>query len=110
MDRQQKEQHTYQEPFPYKTYDEILMEKERRMRFRHGMVIMSGIFLMFCAVIIGISMIWNRSANVFSLLTQTSEGGNQTVGNIPNFNIAQAPNSGKDSDFTLPFAKEPEDD
>ena len=56
MDQQQNEQRTYQEPFPYKTYDEILLEKERRLRFRHGMVVMSGIFLMFCAVIIGISM------------------------------------------------------
>lgn len=109
MDQQQKQQDTYQEPFPYKTYDEILMEKERRMRFRHGMVIMSGIFLMFCAVIIGISMIWNRSANIFTLLTQTSEGSGQNFDRIPNFNTAQIAHGGKDSNFTLPFSKEPQD-
>ncbi len=107
MDQQQKEQQTFQEPFPYKTYDEILMEKERRMRFRHGMVIMSGIFLMFCAVIIGISMIWNRNANIFSLLTQTAEGTNQVLDKPRNVNTAQIPYDGKDSSFTLPFANDP---
>ena len=108
MDQKEKQQYnTYQEPFPYKTYDEILMEKERRMRFRHGMVIMSGIFLMFCAVIIGISMIWNRSANPFTLLSQTAEGGNVSPGKPFDFNTAQVSQGGKDSNFTLPFSKEP---
>lgn len=106
MDQQQKEQRTYQEPFPYKTYDEILLEKERRLRFRHGMVVMSGIFLMFCAVIIGISMIWNRSANPFSLLTQTSDGGGADVGDFQNLHTAQMPQGGIDSNFTLPSMKE----
>lgn len=107
MDQKEKQQDTYQEPFPYKTYDEILMEKERRMRFRHGMVIMSGIFLMFCAVIIGISMIWNRSANPFTLLSQTAEGGNAGTGKPSDFNNAQMSQGGKDINFTLPFSKEP---
>lgn len=107
MDQKEKQQDTYQESFPYKTYDEILMEKERRMRFRHGMVIMSGIFLMFCAVIIGISMIWNRSANPFTLLSQTAEGGNAGTGKPSDFNNAQILHDGKDSNFTLPFSKEP---
>lgn len=108
MDQKEKQQYnTYQEPFPYKTYDEILMEKERRMRFRHGMVIMSGIFLMFCAVIIGICMIWNRSANPFTLLSQTTEGVNVSPGKPFDFNTAQVSQGGKDSNFTLPFSKEP---
>jgi len=109
MDQQQKQQHTYQEPFPYKTYDEILMEKERRMRLRHVMVVMSGIFLMFCAVIIGVSMIWNRNTNLFSLLTQTSDGSSPNPGKISNANTAQIQFGGKDSNFTLPFAKDPAD-
>ena len=110
MDQQQNEQRTYQEPFPYKTYEEILLEKERRLRFRHSMVVMSGIFLMFCAVIIGISMIWNRSANPFSLLTQTSEGGGAAVGDFQNVHTAQMPQGGNDSNFTLPLMKESEEE
>ena len=66
-------QSEYREPFPYKTYEEILQEKERRQRFRHGMVIMSGIFLMFCAVIIGIGTVWNRNATPVRLLHPVAE-------------------------------------
>ena len=103
MDNREKEQQSYQEPFPYKTYDEILMEKERRIRFHHGMVVMSGIFLMFCAVIIGISMIWNRSANPFSLLSQTADTTQTNAGKLDP-SLADAPTQGgNDVNFTLPF-------
>ena len=105
MDYRQKDQQSYQEPFPYKTYDEILMEKERKQRFRHGMVVMSGIFLMFCAVIIGISMIWNRNANPFSLLSQTSGETAQTGGKLVKLDAATVLQGAKGSNFTLPFAK-----
>ena len=105
MDYRQKDQQSYQEPFPYKTYDEILMEKERKQRFRHGMVVMSGIFLMFCAVIIGISMIWNRNANPFSLLSQTSGETAQTGGKLVKLDAATVLQGAKDNNFTLPFAK-----
>lgn len=104
MDNRQKEQQSYQEPFPYKTYEEILMEKERRMRFRHGMVVMSGIFLMFCAVIIGISMIWNRSANPFSLLSQTADTALPNTGKLP-ATTDTPPQGGNNVDFTLPFGE-----
>lgn len=103
MDNQQKEQQSYQEPFPYKTYDEILMEKERRMRFRHGMVVMSGIFLMFCAVIIGISMIWNRSANPFSLLSQTADTSLPDKSKLDATPSDTPSQGGNDANFTLPF-------
>ena len=36
MSNEQKEYQVDQEPFPYKTYDEILLEKQRRMRFHRG--------------------------------------------------------------------------
>lgn len=103
MNNEQKDNQTYQEPFPYKTYDEILLEKQRRMRFHHGMVVMSGIFLMLCAVIIGISMVWNRSTNPFSLLTQTA--GSQGIGTEKpeGSTAATEMNDGKDINFTLPF-------
>lgn len=71
MNKQQNEYQTYQEPF--KTYDEILMEKERRRKVQHGLVVMTGIFLMLCSVVIGVSMVWNRNANPFQLITQTAE-------------------------------------
>ena len=102
---QQKEKQTYQEPFPYKTYDEILMEKERRQRFRHGMVVMTGIFLMFCAVIIGISMVWNRGANPLALLSSTPDNMDIPLDDHTIFNAAQMPKHGLDINFTLPFAK-----
>ena len=68
-----------QEFFPYKTYDEILSEKHRQERFRHGMVVVSGIFLMLCAVIVGISMIWSKSANLFELFLQNDGDGGLKV-------------------------------
>jgi len=104
MKEQQDKQQTYQEPFPYKTYDEILMEKNRRERFRHGMVVMSGIFLMFCAIIIGISMIWNRNPNPFSLLVQTSDS-SATGDPTGHLDTAQVQQGGNDLNFTLPFIK-----
>ncbi|MBR5390207.1 MAG: serine protease [Clostridia bacterium] len=55
----------YREPFPYKTYDEILSEKTRKERFRHAMVVVTGVFLMLCAIIVGIGMVWSNMANVF---------------------------------------------
>ncbi len=73
MNDQQKEPVTEREPFPYKTYDEILTEKARKDRLQHGLVVMTGIFLMLCAVVVGVSMVWNRSANPF--VTPTGEEG-----------------------------------
>ena len=73
MNNEQKEYKIYQEPFPYKTYDEILMEKERRKKVQRGLVVMTGIFLMLCSVVIGISKVWSSSANPFQLITQTAE-------------------------------------
>ena len=101
MNDPNKQQTEYREPFPYKTYEEIRMEKERRRQFHHSMVVVSGIFLMFCAVIIGVGMVWNRSASPFQLLRQTSEAGgfNLAILNQP----AEPPaESGKNADFTLP--------
>lgn len=73
MNNEQKEYKAYQEPFPYKTYDEILMEKERRKKVQRGLVVMTGIFLMLCSVVIGISMVWSRSANPLQMITQAAE-------------------------------------
>lgn len=105
MNEQQEKQQNNQEPFPYKTYDEILMEKNRKERFHHGMVVMSGIFLMFCAVIIGISMIWNQNPNPLSLLTSTAEGAppGETDAHLA---TSEAPNIVNDLNFTLPFIGE----
>ncbi|MBQ4578820.1 MAG: trypsin-like peptidase domain-containing protein [Clostridia bacterium] len=100
-----KQQNEYREPFPYKTYEEILMEKERRRRFHHSMVVMSGIFLMFCAVIIGVGMVWNRSASPFQLLRQTSEEGGFNLA-ILNHPTEPPADNGKNADFTLPIPNE----
>ena len=56
------------EPFPYKTYDEILSEKNRRTRFRQGLAVVLWIFLAFSAVIVGIGMILTRTFSVSKLL------------------------------------------
>lgn len=105
MNEQQEKQQSSQEPFPYKTYDEILMEKNRKERFHHGMVVMSGIFLMLCAVIIGISMIWNQNPNPLSLLTSTSEGALPGESDT-HLALSEAPNIVNDLNFTLPFIGE----
>ena len=105
MNEQQEKQQNSQEPFPYKTYDEILMEKNRKERFHHGMVVMSGIFLMLCAVIIGISMIWNQNPNPLSLLTSTSEGALPGESDT-HLALSEAPNIVNDLNFTLPFIGE----
>ena len=68
-----EKQTEYREPFPYKTYEEILSEKERRRSFHRAMVVVSGIFLMLCAVIIGVGLVWNHSALPFPQLRQTGE-------------------------------------
>ena len=90
----------YREPFPYKTYEEILQEKERRRNFHHNMVIVSGIFLMFCAVIIGVGIVWNRSAA--PVVRPVSE-----TGELDLSAIAQAAGleelGGRLNDFTLPM-------
>lgn len=105
MNEQQEKQQNSQEPFPYKTYDEILMEKNRKERFHHGMVVMSGIFLMLCAVIIGISMIWNQNPNPLSLLSPTSEGALPGESDT-HLALSEAPNIVNDLNFTLPFIGE----
>lgn len=101
MNNEQKEYETYQEPFPYKTYDEILMEKERRTRIQHGLVVMTGIFLLFCAVVIGVSMVWNRSANPFQLITQTAENKGFNLGDNTVEPHIPVPEDEKDDDFRL---------
>lgn len=109
MKEQKDNQQINQEPFPYKTYDEILMEKNRRERFHHGMVVMSGIFLMLCAVIIGVSMIWNQNSDPLTLLK--GPGDSAEIGELPNQTAAAEPkNFGNDLNFTLPFIGEIEGD
>ena len=103
-----RENDQYREPFPYKTYEEILMEKERRRRFRHGMVVMSGIFLMFCAVIIGVGVVWNSSGPAFQLLRQTSEEGGFNLSAVTHPAKPEAQN-GKNADFTLPLPENTDD-
>lgn len=76
MKQEHTENREEQGTFPYKTYEEILSEKHRQERFRHGMVVVSGIFLMLCAVIVGISMIWSNSANPLELFLQNSDSEN----------------------------------
>ncbi len=103
MNNEHKDQQTYQEPFPYNTYEEILMEKERRKTFQHGLVVMTGFFLMCCAVVIGISMIWIQSANPFQLIAQTSEDKGFALGDTPD--LPKEPVTGeKDTDFRLSAA------
>lgn len=68
MEQNEHQEPLYEEPFPYKTYDEIQLEKLRRIRFRQGMVMLAGVFLLFSTVIVGISLIW-RSAVYSSLST-----------------------------------------
>ena len=55
----------YQEPFPYKTYDEILSEKERKSRFRRTMIVVTGIFLVFFTFLAGISVIWTNTGSLY---------------------------------------------
>ncbi len=102
MNNEQKEYQSYQEPFPYKTYEEILMEKERRRTFQHGLVVMTGFFLMCCAIVIGISMIWIRSANPFQLITQTSEEKGFSLGESPAEPDEPVGSGDTDADFHLP--------
>ena len=112
MNNEQNEYRTYQEPFPYKTYDEILMEKERRKKVQHGLVVMTGIFLMLCSVVIGISMIWSRSANPLQLITQTAENKGFNLGdNIIESNPDEA-SADNDKSFRLSTApsRQPTDD
>ena len=100
MNREPKEYREEQGSFPYKTYDEILSDKRRQESFRHGMVVISGIFLMLCAVIVGISMVWSNSANPLELFRQTSDEGGIRIpflGADPG-----EPPAGTDEDFTLP--------
>lgn len=99
MSNQQQDMRPQQEAFPYKTYDEILMEKERRLRFRRGMVVMSGIFLMLCAILIGISMVWNRSTNPLSLFQPRPE--DQSLGSDPALS--------HEKDFVLAASSGPEE-
>ena len=104
MNNEQKEYKIYQEPFPYKTYDEILMEKERRKKVQRGLVVMTGIFLMLCSVVIGISKVWSSSANPFQLITQTAENKGFILGD----NTVELPQEDTDAqtdgDFRLPVA------
>ncbi len=102
MSNEQKEYQVDQEPFPYKTYDEILLEKQRRMRFHRGMVVMSGFFLMCCAVVIGISMVWSRSANPLELFSQTAQNGNANTQNFSSGELTPLPGGEENGDAVLP--------
>lgn len=73
MNEEQREAQERQEHFPYKTYEEILAEKERWRWRQHGLVVMTGLFLLCCAVVVGVSMVWNRTTDPGTLLTHTSE-------------------------------------
>ena len=99
MKEQQDNGQIEQEPFPYKTYDEILMEKYRRERFHHGMVVMSGIFLMFCAVIIGVSLVWNQNTDPLALLKGAADGN----GDTSQLAAVETRPFDRDLNFTLPF-------
>jgi len=74
MERKQHGEAPYEEPFPYKTYDEIQLEKLRRVRFRQIMVVVTGIFLLFSTVIVGISLIWRSTTNQFPTGESLSPG------------------------------------
>ena len=99
-----KEYRTYQEPFPYKTYEEILLEKARRKKLQHGLVVMTGIFLLLCAVVIGVSMVWNRSANPFLLITQVAENKGFNLGDNAIDTEPAVQTVEKDDSFRLPTA------
>ena len=104
MKQEQTDYREEQGNLPYKTYDEILSEKNRQERFHHGMVIVSGIFLMLCAVIVGISMIWSNSSNPLELFRQNGDAGGLKL----NFLGANADNPvlGNDGNaFLPPFAE-----
>lgn len=58
-------QEEYQEPFPYKTYDEILSEKERKDRFRRAFLVIVGIFLVFFTIVAGVNVIWSNTGTLF---------------------------------------------
>ena len=74
MERKQHGEAPYEEPFPYKTYDEIQLEKIRRVRFRQIMVVVAGVFLLFSTVIVGISLIWRSTTNQFPAGESLSPG------------------------------------
>ena len=97
-----KNQTEYREPFPYKTYEEIRQDKDRRQRFHHGMVVMSGIFLMFCAVIIGVGVVWNQSATPVKLLRMETQTGEPDLSALTQA-AGLAELSGRLNDFTLPM-------
>ena len=102
-----EKQTEYREPFPYKTYEEILMEKERRRRFHHTMVVVSGIFLMLCAVIIGVGLVWNRSVLPFPQLRQTGETKGFDLAILTNPAEPEA-TGGNKADFVLPLPAQTE--
>lgn len=82
MEHKQHGEAPYEEPFPYKTYDEIQLEKLRRVRFRQIMVVVTGIFLLLSTVIVGISLIWRSTTNQFPAKNNATsdELGQETVG------------------------------
>ena len=107
----QHQQVFYEDPFPLKTYEEMLSEKNRRTRFRQIMVVVTGVFLLFGAVIVGVGSFWNPSGSVL-----------KTVAAIKPFAPEQAHSgetssqqSGTDHSFTLSrqqdggFAEQKED-
>lgn len=106
MNNDQKEYQTYQEPFPYKTYEEILMEKQRRKKVQHGLVVTTGIFLMLCSVVIGISMIWSRSANPLPFITQIAENKGFILGDTGANQYPEQSSETPDKSFQLSIAPE----
>ncbi len=109
MNEEQREAQTRQEQFPYKTYEEILAEKERWRWRQHGLVVMTGLFLLFCAVVIGISMVWNQTTDPSALVTQTSENKGFTVGATLQDREASGPEGETDASFRLPDGAQAED-
>lgn len=76
-DRRETGNTEYREPFPYKTYDEILSEKTRKERFHHAMVVVTGIFLMLCSIIVGMGMIWSNMPNVFHVSNESERAAHE---------------------------------
>lgn len=113
MNEEQREAQTRQEHFPYKTYEEILAEKERWRWRQHGLVVMTGLFLLFCAVVVGVSMAWNRTAAPDTLVTQTSENQGFNLGTTAQERDASGAVGETDASFRLPDAAQetdPEED
>lgn len=82
MEQKEHQEPLYEEPFPYKTYDEIQLDKLRRVRLRQGMVMLAGVFLLFSTVMVGVSMIWRSTIYQMPSDDQTSGSNAEGVSQI----------------------------